>query len=113
MPIQKRKHTCLVKLFAEAIGASSAEDGGNGRYKLVSVRPDWSDSSELFGHTNLKGEFVPGAIIGFVKDACEHLAEPYFLCFDEMNLARVEYYLSEFLSIIATRRRVDGRIITD
>ena len=105
--------TRLVKLFAEAIGATSAESGGNGRYKLVSVRPDWSDSSDLFGHTNLKGEFVPGAIIDFLKDACEHLEEPYFLCFDEMNLARVEYYLSEILSIIETRRRVDGRIVTD
>lgn len=105
--------TQLVKLFAEAIGASSAASGGNGRYKLVSVRPDWSDSSDLFGHTNLNGEFVPGAIIDFVKDACEHLEEPYFLCFDEMNLARVEYYLSEFLSMIETRRRIGGRIITD
>lgn len=105
--------TRFVKLFAEAIGATSAESGGNGRYKLVSVRPDWSDSSDLFGHTNLKGEYVPGAIIDFVKDACEHLEEPYFLCFDEMNLARVEYYLSEFLSIIETRRRVNGKIVTD
>ncbi len=43
----------------------------------------------------------------------EHLEDTYFLCFDEMNLARVEYYLSEILSIIETRRRVDGRIVTD
>lgn len=105
--------TRLVKLFAEAIGATSAEGGGNGRYKLVSVRPDWSDSSDLFGHTNLKGEFIPGVIIDFIKNACENLEEPYFLCLDEMNLARVEYYLSEFLSIIETRRFVNGRIMTD
>ena len=38
--------TRLVRLFAEAIGANSA----NGRYKMVSVRPDWSDSTDLFGH---------------------------------------------------------------
>lgn len=105
--------TRLVKLFAEAVGAVLAENGGNGRYKLVSVRPDWSDSSDLFGHTNLKGEFVPGAIIDFVKDACEHPDKPYFLCLDEMNLARVEYYLSDFLSVIETRRRAGSRILTD
>lgn len=105
--------TRLVKLFAEAIGATAAESGGNGRYKLVSVRPDWSDSSDLFGHTNLKGEFVPGAIIDFVKDAGKHLEKPYFLCLDEMNLARVEYYLSDFLSAIETRRQVGDRIVTD
>ncbi len=104
--------TRLVRLFAEAVGAASAE-GGNGRYKLVSVRPDWSDSSDLFGHTNLKGEFVPGAIIDFIQDAGEHLEVPYFLCLDEMNLARVEYYLSDFLSIIETRRHAGSRIVTD
>lgn len=107
--------TRLVRLFAEAIGATSSEDGGNGRYKLISVRPDWSDSTDLFGHTNLQGEFVPGAITDFVNDASkeENLNKPYFLCLDEMNLARVEYYLSDFLSVIETRKRVGGRIKTD
>lgn len=105
--------TRLVKLFAEALGSTSTEGGGNGRYKLVPVRPDWSDSSDLFGHVNLKGEFVPGAIIDFIKNAASDLNHPYFLCLDEMNLARVEYYLSDFLSIIETRRQVNNEIVTD
>ena len=46
--------TKLVKLFAEAIGANEAK----GRYKMVSVRPDWSDGSDLFGHTDLNGNFI-------------------------------------------------------
>ena len=97
--------TRLVKLFAEAIGA---------KMKLVPVRPDWSDSSDLFGHTNLSGKFQPGAIIDFVKQAEWDKETPYFLCLDEMNLARVEYYLSDFLSIIETRDRKDnGDIETD
>lgn len=96
--------TKLVKLFAEAIGAN---------YKLVSVRPDWSDSSDLFGHVNLKNEFVPGAIIDYVKRAELDSGNPYFLCLDEMNLARVEYYLSDFLSIIETRHRSGNGIVTD
>lgn len=63
----------MVRLFAEAIGAN---------YKLVSVRPDWSDSSDLFGHVNLKGEFVPGAIIDYIHEAAkpENINIPYFLC---------------------------------
>ena len=40
--------TRLVKLFAKTIGA---------KMKLVPVRPDWSDSSDLFGHTDLSGKF--------------------------------------------------------
>lgn len=101
--------TRLVRLFAEAIGATVQ----NGRYKLVSVRPDWSDSSDLFGHVDLNGKFIPGAIIDFIKRASENKSEPYFLCLDEMNLARVEYYLADILSIIETRELVDGEIVTD
>ena len=97
--------TRLVKLFAEAIGA---------RMKLVPVRPDWSDSSDLFGHTDLSGNFHPGAIIDFIKQAEWNKDTPHFLCLDEMNLARVEYYLSDFLSIIETRdRKANGAIETD
>lgn len=98
--------TRLIRLFSEAIGA---------KYKLVSVRPDWSDSSDLFGHVNLKGEFIPGAIIDYIYEAAksENLNTPYFLCLDEMNLARVEYYLSDFLSIIETRHQENGHVVTD
>lgn len=101
--------TRLVKLFAEAVGATTA----NGRYKMVSVRPDWSDSSDLFGHVDLNGKFVPGAIIDFVKQAEIDSGRPYFLCLDEMNLARVEYYLSDVLSVIETRDFVGATIQSD
>lgn len=101
--------TRLIKLFAEAVGATTE----NGRYKMVSVRPDWSDSSDLFGHVDLNGKFIPGAIIDFVKKAEIDNTRPYFLCLDEMNLARVEYYLSDILSIIETRDFADGVIKSD
>ena len=98
--------TRLVRLFAEAIGAE---------YKLVSIRPDWSDSSDLFGHIDLNGKYNPGEILKFMADAqkTENADKPYILCLDEMNLARVEYYLSDFLSIIETRDVKDGIIISD
>lgn len=98
--------TRLVKLFAEAIKAE---------YNLIPVRPDWSDSSDLFGHLDLQGRFIEGPITKIVKEASqpENLNKPYFICLDEMNLARVEYYLSDFLSIIETREKTgDGEITT-
>ena len=101
--------TRLVKLFAEAVGATTT----NGRYKMVPVRPDWSDSSDLFGHVDLNGKFNPGVIIDFVKQAENDSMLPYFLCLDEMNLARVEYYLSDMLSIVETRDFHGDRIISD
>lgn len=97
--------TRLVKLFAEAIDA---------KMELVPVRPDWSDSSDLFGHNDIAGNFHPGAIIDFIKDATDNKDKPHILCLDEMNLARVEYYLSDFLSIIETRDINDlGEIVSD
>ena len=96
--------TRLVRLFSEAI---------NAEYKLVSVRPDWSDSSDLFGHVDLNQEFVPGAILEYVKRAELDFSKPYFLCLDEMNLARVEYYMSDILSAIETRRYHNNVVITD
>ena len=101
--------TKLVKLFAEAIGANEAK----GRYKMVSVRPDWSDGSDLFGHTDLNGNFIEGPVCSAFDAAVSEPDKPVFLCLDEMNLARVEYYLSDFLSVIESRERGDdGKITT-
>lgn len=96
--------TRLVKLFAEAIGAA---------FKLVSVRPDWSDGSDLFGHTDLNGNFIPGPVCSAFDTANKEPKRPVFLCLDEMNLARVEYYLSDFLSVIESREKKNGHIKTE
>lgn len=103
--------TRLVKLFAEAIGSNEA----NGMYKLVPVRPDWSDSTDLLGHLDLNGKFHPGEITDFIRKANDDKdpTHHYFLCLDEMNLARVEYYLSDILSVMETRdRNASGEIVT-
>ena len=101
----------LVKLFANAIGATSEND----QYNIISVKPDWNDSTELFGYKNINDEFIPGKLTDIIKIAsrAENINNPYFICLDEMNLARVEYYLSEYLSIIESREFKNGEIITD
>lgn len=45
--------------------------------------------------------------------ANENKDKPYFICLDEMNLARVEYYLSDYLSVIESRKKVGDEINTD
>ena len=102
----------LVKLFANAIGATS----DNGQYNIICVKPDWNDSTELFGYKNINDEFVPGKLTEIIFRASkdENINKPYFICLDEMNLARVEYYLSEYLSIIESRELdEDNNIKTD
>jgi energy-coupling factor transporter ATP-binding protein EcfA2 len=102
----------IVKMFSEAIGATTL----NGQYKLIPVRPDWSDSTDLLGHLNLDNRFIPGVVTEFLEEAnkIENLDKPYILCLDEMNLARVEYYFSDFLSVLETRcMNSEGRIVSD
>lgn len=94
------------ELLAEAVGATT----DNGRFRLIPVRPDWNDSSDLLGYQNLQGTFVDGPLIKVIRDAMADSDKPYFVCLDEMNLARVEYYFSDFLSIIESRKFEDGQI---
>ena len=86
--------TVLPRLFAEAIGA---------RYLGLRVRPDWQDSSDLFGHLDLMGKFVPGPVIDYLKQAQKDPETPHFLCFDGVLLDRAEYYLREILASVESR----------
>ncbi len=95
--------TRLAKLFAESVSAE---------YQLVPVRPDWSDSTDLFGRPDLNGRFHPGPVLDFLRHATDFPETPHILCLDEMNLARVEYYLSDWLSVLETREFRHGRIVT-
>jgi MoxR-like ATPase len=98
----------IVELFSEAVGANR----DNERYKLIPVRPDWSDATDLLGYRNIENKFIPGIIIDAAYEAMKNLDKPYFLCLDEMNLARVEYYFSDILSSMETRKINDDEIIT-
>ncbi|MBM7703794.1 McrB family protein [Metabacillus iocasae] len=100
--------TKIAQLFAESIGAS--ED--NGQIALLPVRPDWSDSSDLIGYTDLKGEFRKGLFLKMIERALNNPSKPYIIILDEMNVARVEHYLSDILSVIESRKWKEGRIVT-
>lgn len=100
----------IVELFAKALGATTE----NKRFKLIPVKPDWSDSSDLLGFRNIEGKFTCGEITEIAYRAMMNPEVPYFICLDEMNLARVEYYFSDILSIMETRRcNEKGEIITN
>lgn len=91
--------TLLPRLVAESVGAR--ED--NGRYLQLAVRPDWMDSSDLFGWLNLEGTFIPGVIMDFLKKAYEDPQNPYFLCLDKLILSRAEYYLRDIFNAMDTK----------
>ena len=100
--------TKIVQLFAESIGATEE----NNQFKLIPVRPDWSDSAELLGFEDLKGEFQKGPLTKMIEHAQSNPDLPYFVLLDEMNLARVEYYFSDVLSVRESRKREGEDIIS-
>lgn len=96
----------LPRLFAAFIGGSFA---------AIPVKPQWDDNADLFGYTsNLnRGVFVEGEVTRVLQGAKAALSKPAFVLLDEMNLAAVEHYFSDFLSVMETRRRSAGTIVTD
>lgn len=86
-------------------------------FQMVQVKPNWHDSSDLIGYVSRvsgKAEFVAGEFLKFIAKAWENTETPYFLCLDEMNLAPVEQYFAEYLSVIESRKNhEDGTVTTD
>ena len=86
-------------------------------FEMVQVKPNWHDSSELIGYVSrVSGEpvYVTGDFLKFVARAWEEQNVPYFLCLDEMNLAPVEQYFAEYLSVVESRKADEkGNITTD
>jgi len=95
--------TQLARKFAEAI---------NAKCELIPVKPDWTDNSDLIGYVDIDNEFKEKAIIKTIKKAASNPQKIYIILLDEMNLARVEHYFSDFLSIIETREYEGNRIVT-
>jgi 5-methylcytosine-specific restriction endonuclease McrBC GTP-binding regulatory subunit McrB len=100
--------TKIVQWFAESVGAT--ED--NGQFTLIPVRPDWNDSSDLLGYLDIKGDFKKGPLTKVIEIAEDNSDLPYFALLDEMNLARVEHYFSDILSVMESRKWQDGKIVT-
>ena len=103
----------LVRLLSEAINGREG-DRVEG-YGLIPVRPNWSDKRDLLGFENLlTGKYQMGEMLRAMLAAEETPEHPFLVCLDEMNLARVEHYFSDFLSVMETREeREDGSWRTD
>ncbi|MGC6378287.1 McrB family protein, partial [Bisgaard Taxon 45] len=95
-------------------------------YCLIPVRPDWHEPSDLLGYVSRlsgKAEYVVTDLLKFIVKAWKAIAQgvsfegkmvkgnqdsldkitPFWLCLDEMNLAPVEQYFADYLSILETR----------
>lgn len=107
----------LVKELAYMTCPRDGEQDSNktepGNYCLIEVKPNWHDSTELLGYySNLSGRYELTKFIRFAYKAIKHPEVPFFVCLDEMNLAPVEQYFAEYLSVLETRKLVSGTIVS-
>lgn len=87
----------LVQAYGKALGIREPQ------LTIIPVRPAWSDDADLVGYVDsLHMVYRPGdsGLINVLKNAEDNKNKLYVVCFDEMNLARVEHYFSQFLSVL-------------
>ncbi|CAM3438745.1 hypothetical protein GCM10016272_04000 [Psychrobacter glaciei] len=119
--------TRFVREQAKATGSISDT------YCLTSVRPDWHEPSDILGYISRLGgdgnaEYITTDVLQFIAKAWRAIVDaglelepegnglavigekselnqvlPYWLCLDEMNLAPVEQYFADYLSVLETR----------
>lgn len=97
--------SAIVDIYARALGMSNTTEPDEKRMLFIPVRPSWNDDSDLLGYVDLVHMVYRASDSGFVdflvrsqKD--ENKDKLFIVCFDEMNLARVEHYFSQFLSLL-------------
>jgi MoxR-like ATPase len=84
--------TSLPKIVAEAI---------DGNCELIEVESSWKDKNELLGYYNeFTSTYTPKKFTQALYKAALNPEIPTFIVLDEMNLSRIEYYFSDFLSLM-------------
>lgn len=97
-------------------GGLSNDPTSPGNYQLIEVKPNWHDSTEVLGYESEIGgsHYVATPFVKFLVKAMQHEDKaPFFVCMDEMNLAPVEQYFAEFLSVLESRKLIDGKITSE
>lgn len=84
--------TSLPKIFTEAIEANC---------EIIEVESSWKDKNELMGYYNeFSSMYTPKKFTQALYKACLNKEIPTLIVLDEMNLSRIEYYFSDFLSLM-------------
>ena len=77
----------------------------NNQTSVVSVQPAWRERTELYGYFNeFSKKYSETDFLRAVYEA-NYYRDPHMVILDEMNIARVEYYFAEMLSILELPRR--------
>ncbi|RJX25525.1 MAG: hypothetical protein C4537_04350 [Acholeplasma sp.] len=84
--------TSLPKIFSEAVFANC---------DIIEVESSWKDKNELLGYYNeFSMKYTPKKFTLALYKAALNQEILTFILLDEMNLSRIEYYFSDFLSLM-------------
>lgn len=99
--------TQLALKYARAVHGLTSNTADDPLIFECPVRPEWTDPTGLTGYFDvLTNRYVVPTFLEAVLVATAHRESPVFVILDEMNLARVEYYLSDVLSCMETEGRL-------
>ena len=88
--------TSLAYAFGQFVGNPST---------VVSVQPAWRERTEMYGYFNeFSKKYSETDFLRTVYEA-NYYRDPHVVILDEMNIARVEYYFAEMLSILEMPRQ--------
>jgi len=107
--------TKIAQIFADYMCQDDEREDAKRRKAFIPVRPDWMDNKGLLGFYNiLDQKYHSTPLLDLLLNAMENPGKPHFVILDEMNLAKVEQYFSDFLSIMESRTsdRPEGENIT-
>jgi hypothetical protein len=103
----------LAYMSCPKLGKLQEDPTTPGNFCMVEVKPNWHDSSELLGYTSgIKNTYIITPFVKFLVKAMRYPEVPFFVCLDEMNLAPVEQYFAEYLSVLETRKIETDSIIS-
>jgi energy-coupling factor transporter ATP-binding protein EcfA2 len=86
-------------LALDIVKGAPAKTGSEKRHAMIAVRSDWTDPRGLIGYFNpLTTTYERTKLVELLLQAGDDPERPYVVILDEMNLARLEYYFSDFLS---------------
>lgn len=98
----------LVTAYAQALGLTEQQ------FSFIPVSPAWLDEQDLLGYVDIVNrQYMPAAnnFLNVLKDAADHPEQTYIVCFDEMNLAKIEHYFAQFLSVLELDDNDPNRVI--
>lgn len=99
--------TLLARHYARAVHGIALPDGPDPLLFICPVRPEWTDPTGLTGYFDvLQNRYMVPPFLEAMLLATNFPDAPVFVVLDEMNLARVEYYLSDVLSSIESHHPI-------